>query len=68
MLHANIFVLLDIEQVRVNEITMHSSQYQLDNTRKQVIAGSLPELNAAELEARWQGTVLRMWLRKITWS
>lgn len=47
-----LLILLDIEQVRVNEITLKSSQYQLENTRKQVNAGSLPELNAAELEAQ----------------
>ena len=47
-----LLVLLDIEQVQVNDITLKTSQYQLENTRKQVNAGSLPELNAAELEAQ----------------
>ena len=47
-----LLILLDIEAVRVNEIQLNQSKAQLDNTRKQVNAGALPELNAAELEAQ----------------
>jgi len=45
-------ILLDIETSRVNEIQMKTSQNQLNNTRKLVQAGSLPELNVAELETQ----------------
>ncbi|PWT99651.1 MAG: TolC family protein [Bacteroidetes bacterium] len=47
-----LLILLDIESERVNEIQLNQSKAQLDNTRKQVNAGALPELNAAELEAQ----------------
>jgi outer membrane protein len=47
-----LLILLDIEQVKVNDIQLSQSKAQLDNTRKQVNAGALPELNAAELEAQ----------------
>lgn len=44
--------LLSLEQSRVNEVQLKQTQAQYQNTRKQVDAGSLPELNAAELEAQ----------------
>ena len=44
--------LLSLEQSRVNEVQLKQTQAQYSNTRKQVDAGSLPELNAAELEAQ----------------
>lgn len=47
-----LLVLLDIEQAEVTGIQLRQSQAQYQNTRKQVDAGSLPELNAAELEAQ----------------
>ncbi|MCO5237625.1 MAG: TolC family protein [Chitinophagaceae bacterium] len=47
-----LLVLLDIEQAEVTEVQLRQSQAQHQNTRKQVDAGALPELNAAELEAQ----------------
>lgn len=47
-----LLVLLDIEQAEVTDIQLKQSQAQYQNTRKQVDAGALPELNAAELEAQ----------------
>ena len=47
-----LLVLLDIEQAEVTGIQLRQSQAQYQNTRKQVDAGALPELNAAELEAQ----------------
>ncbi|MGZ5135182.1 MAG: TolC family protein [Flavitalea sp.] len=44
--------LLTMEQVRVVEIQVKQTSAQLANTRKLVDAGSIPELNAAELEAQ----------------
>jgi outer membrane protein len=51
---ANAFlqVLLTREQTEAARLQLHLSQTQLEITRKQVRAGSLPELNAAELEAQ----------------
>jgi outer membrane protein len=43
--------LLSKEQVELSRIVLRQTQFQLNNTRKLVEAGSLPELNAAELEA-----------------
>ncbi len=43
--------LLSKEQVELSRVVLSQTQFQLDNTRKLVDAGSLPELNAAELEA-----------------
>ena len=40
------------EQVRVNELQIGLTREQLDVTRKRVEAGSLPELNVAEIEAQ----------------
>ncbi len=44
--------LLSLEATKVNETQLKQTQAQYNNTRKQVDAGSLPELNAAELEAQ----------------
>lgn len=43
--------LLSLEQVSLSRIVLRQTQAQLVNTRKLVDAGTLPELNAAELEA-----------------
>ncbi|MBE7173872.1 MAG: TolC family protein [Williamsia sp.] len=40
------------EQVRVSELQIGLTREQLDVTRKRVEAGSLPELNVAEIEAQ----------------
>jgi outer membrane protein len=45
-------VLLNIEQGKIVNVQLQQSKAQLANTRKLVNAGSLPELNAAELEAQ----------------
>jgi outer membrane protein len=50
--NAYLQVLLAIEQTAIAESQMHLSQNQLEITIKQVRAGALPELNAAELEAQ----------------
>ncbi|MCO5238552.1 MAG: TolC family protein [Chitinophagaceae bacterium] len=47
-----LLVLLDMEQAAVTGIQLKQSQAQYVNTRKQVDAGALPELNAAEMEAQ----------------
>lgn len=44
--------LLAVEQRRVADVQLELTKSQLDNTRKLVEAGSLPELSAAELEAQ----------------
>ncbi len=51
---ANVYlqVLLSNEQEKIADVQLKQSQSQLENTRKLVDAGSLPELNAAELEAQ----------------
>jgi outer membrane protein len=43
--------LLSKEQAELSLVVLGQTKSQLDNTRKLVDAGSLPELNAAELEA-----------------
>ena len=50
--NAYLQVLLSREQEKVAAVQLQQSQAQLDNTRKLVRAGALPELNAAELEAQ----------------
>lgn len=52
---ANLFlqVLLNKEQVEIATVQLDQTRSQLFNTRKLVDAGSLPELNAAELEAQF---------------
>lgn len=51
---ANLYlqVLFSIQQAGINETRLKQSRAQFDNTRKQVDAGALPELNAVELEAQ----------------
>jgi outer membrane protein len=44
--------LLAVEQSKTAELQLKQSQAQLGITRKQVAAGALPELNAAELESQ----------------
>jgi outer membrane protein len=50
--NAYLQVLLTREQSEAAHLQLHLSQNQLEITRKQVNAGALPELNAAELEAQ----------------
>ncbi len=45
-------ILLNNEQVNISQVQVRQTSEQLFNTRKLVEAGSLPELNAAELEAQ----------------
>ena len=47
-----LLALLSYEQSKVNQIQLDQSLQQYTNTRKLVDAGTLPELNAAELEAQ----------------
>ncbi len=51
---ANLYlqVLFNIQQTDINETRLKQSRAQYQNTRKQVDAGALPELNAVELEAQ----------------
>ncbi|WP_315820069.1 hypothetical protein [Paraflavitalea speifideaquila] len=44
--------LLNKEQVHISEVQVKQTVAQLDNTRKLVAAGTVPELNALELEAQ----------------
>ena len=50
--NAYLQVLLAMEQTEAAHLQLQLSQNQLDLTRKQVNAGTLPELNAAELESQ----------------
>ena len=50
--NAYLQVLLAIQQTNAAALQLHLSRSQLDNTKKQVAAGALPELNAAELESQ----------------
>jgi outer membrane protein len=50
--NAYLQVLLSIEQTEAARLQLHLSQNQLELTRKQVAAGSLPELSSAELESQ----------------
>lgn len=45
-------VLLNREQINISRVQIEQTRAQLSNTRKLVEAGSVPELNAAELEAQ----------------
>nr|WP_295869024.1 TolC family protein [uncultured Chitinophaga sp.] len=45
-------ILLKNEQVKVNEVQVKQTLSNLDNTKKLVIAGSVPESNQADLEAQ----------------
>ena len=54
---ANLYlqVLLNKEQAEIAAVQLEQTRAQLSNTRKLVNAGSLSELNAAELEAQFTG-------------
>ncbi len=45
-------VLVSFEQANIARVAVEQSSSNLDNTRKRVEAGALPELNQAELEAQ----------------
>ncbi|MCW3462190.1 TolC family protein [Chitinophaga nivalis] len=45
-------ILLDKEQVKINEVNLKQTTQNLENTKKLVIAGSVPESNQADLEAQ----------------
>lgn len=45
-------ILLSREQANIANVQVELTKSQLENTRKRVDAGTLPELNAAELEAQ----------------
>lgn len=45
-------ILLNMEQVKVNEVQVSLTNSNLENTKKLVIAGSVPESNQADLEAQ----------------
>lgn len=47
-----LLTLLSLEQSKVNEVQLKQSQLQYRNTQKLVDAGSLPPINALELEAQ----------------
>lgn len=49
---AYLLVLVSQEQVNIAKLAVQLTLENLDNTRKRVEAGSLPELNVAELEAQ----------------
>jgi len=50
---AYLTALLAKEQVSLSQTKLDLTKQQLDNTKKLVAAGSVPELNAAELEAQF---------------
>lgn len=50
--NAYLQILLSREQENITAVQITQTQAQLINTRKQVDAGALPELNAAQLEAQ----------------
>lgn len=50
--NAYLQILLTKQQAKIADVQLQQSKAQLDNTRKMVDAGSLPELNATELEAQ----------------
>jgi outer membrane protein len=50
--NAYLQILLAMEQEKIAAVQLQQSIAQLNNTRKLVDAGNLPELNAAELEAQ----------------
>jgi len=49
---AYLLVLVSQEQVNIAKLAVNLTQENLENTRKRVEAGALPELNQAELEAQ----------------
>ena len=50
--NAYLQILLSIEQEKITLVQLEQTRAQLINTRKQVDAGALPELNALQLEAQ----------------
>ena len=50
--NAYLQILLSLEQQKITEVQIQQTQAQLTNTQKLVKAGSLPELNATQLEAQ----------------
>ncbi len=50
--NAYLQILLSIEQEKITLVQLEQTTTQLSNTRKQVDAGALPELNAVQLEAQ----------------
>ncbi|RYY49516.1 MAG: TolC family protein [Chitinophagaceae bacterium] len=50
--NAYLQILLAMEQQKITSVQIVQSREQLNNTRKQVEAGSLPELNLVQLEAQ----------------
>ncbi len=50
--NAYLQILLSIEQEKITIVQIEQTNAQLSNTRKQVDAGALPELNAVQLEAQ----------------
>jgi outer membrane protein len=50
--NAYLSVLVAVQQTEASRLQLRLSQNQLDITRKQVKAGTVPELNAAELESQ----------------
>lgn len=49
---AYLLVLVSQQQVNISKLAVQQTLQNLDNTRKRVEAGALPELNLAELEAQ----------------
>ncbi len=49
---AYLLILVAEEQAKIARVAVEQTRQNLDNTRKRVEAGSLPELNQAELEAQ----------------
>jgi outer membrane protein len=50
--NAYLQILLNSEQIKISDVQVKQSIEQVGNVRKQVDAGSLPELNLAEMEAQ----------------
>lgn len=50
--NAYLQILLNSEQIKISDVQVKQSVEQLSNVKKQVDAGSLPELNLAEMEAQ----------------
>ncbi|MGZ5218472.1 MAG: TolC family protein [Chitinophagaceae bacterium] len=50
--NAYLQILLNSEQIKISDVQVKQSVDQVGNVRKQVDAGSLPELNLAEMEAQ----------------
>jgi outer membrane protein len=50
--NAYLQILLNAEQIRISDVQVKQTTDQLNNIRKQVDAGSLPELNLAQMESQ----------------